>query len=92
MMLLILTLRTKGYVDPFETEDVDEIRFTFENNSNILKKRIVKEYTKCFVIAFTNNNNKVKFLKFAECTLTTGTVLVIISIIVLISLKIMNLI
>lgn len=92
MMTLLLAVRTKGYVDPFVTEDVDEIRFNFKNNDNKLRKHIVQEYTKCFVIAFTNNNNKVKFLKLAECTLTTGTIFVILSIIILISLKVMNII
>ena len=45
MMLLILTLRTKGYMDPFETEDIDKIRYIFKNDSNTFKKRIIQEYT-----------------------------------------------
>jgi hypothetical protein len=92
MIQLIWVLRTKSYVDPFQTENIDEVRLKLEYNHSILTKMIIKEYSKSFVIAFTNNNNKVKTLKFAEFSLILGTVLVIISIIILLSLSALNLI
>jgi len=92
MILLICVLRTKSYIDPFQTENIDEIRLILKNNPHKLTTMIIKEYTKSFVIAFTNNNNKVRTLKFAEISLILGNVFVIIAIIILLSLTILNLV
>jgi predicted nucleic acid-binding Zn ribbon protein len=89
MILLIWVLRTKGYIDPFETDNIDQLRPNFEGKGSELKKQVIKEYTKCFVADFTYNNRKVKFLKYADVSLIIGISLVITSILVLMGFKIM---